>query len=141
MTKHAREVMHSDCKNAFVHLSSVLGELDLPFHGVYAGTKTFNRVFGRLMSWNHKTNKAETLVVKPAGMTTGMTQNHRDPSFVEPIDAVHGIMRELGTSPGYHETYGALLHGLIGNQAKYFPHFALHGAKKSLSQLKEPPYK
>jgi short-subunit dehydrogenase len=73
MTKYARQVMLSDRKNAFVHLSSILGETALPFHGVYSGTKTFNRVFGKLMSSNHKTNKAETLVVKPSGITTGMT--------------------------------------------------------------------
>ena len=141
MTKHARQVMQSDTKNAFVHVSSVLSDISLPFHGVYSGTKTFNKVFGHLMSWNHKTNKAETLLVKPAGMTTGMTQHYTDPTFVQPSAAVHGIFRELGTSPGYHETYGALLHVSIGNQAKYFPHFALHQAKIGFAGLKEAPYK
>lgn len=73
MTKHAREVMRNDRRNALVHFSSIIADVDLPFHAVYCGTKAFNKVFGKVTSENHHTNKADTLVVKPAGVTTGMT--------------------------------------------------------------------
>ena len=141
MTKHAREVMPKDKKNAFIHVSSVIGDIDLPFHGVYSGTKTFNRVFGKLTSENHRTNKAETLILKPAGITTGMTQNYKDPSFVDPEDVTFGMLRELGTSQGYHESNGAFLHSLQGAGINYIPQFIAHPLKLQISTLKDSPYK
>jgi short-subunit dehydrogenase len=119
MTKYARSKMAGDRRNSVIHMSSIVGDLHLPFHAIYGGTKAFNRVFGKTFSSGWKTNTPDTLVVKPSLVSTGMTGYHKDPSGVEPEDVVRGIMRELGGGGGdlsvsqdYRETNGAFWHCL-----------------------------
>jgi len=84
LTKHALTKVAKDESNVFVHLSSFLGDLPLPFYGVYSGTKTFNRIFGSLTYSTKAGNKPDTLIVKPSKTTTPMTGYARDATTVDP---------------------------------------------------------
>jgi short-subunit dehydrogenase len=85
--------------------------MPLPFHGVYSGTKAFNRVFGRMIYMGKYPVSPDTLIVKPGLVTTGMTDYHKDLTSVEPEQTVNGMVREMGLR-GYSETYGAFWHNL-----------------------------
>ena len=84
LTKHALTKVAKDESNSFVHLSSILGDMPLPFYGVYSGTKTFNRIFGSLIYTTKAGKKPDTLIVKPGKTTTPMTGYARDATTVDP---------------------------------------------------------
>ena len=128
MTKNARAVMPSEQINAIVHFSSILGDMGLPYHALYSGTKTFNRVFGRLTYQNQLTNPPDTLIVKPSTTTTAMTGYQKDVTSVLPEEVALGMFRELGLDDNkrYSETGGAFKHCVQGASIKYVPDIANH---------------
>jgi short-subunit dehydrogenase len=130
-TKYARQTMPSDKHNLMIHLSSLLGDVAFPFYGTYSGTKTFNRVFGKLMHENQRTNKPDTLIVKPGGILTNMTKGHQSSSYVPPEDVIQGMFREIGINwwgcgYGYREVNGCMNHNLLGFQMAISPSFVKH---------------
>ncbi len=128
MTKHAITKFSKDESNTIVHLSSILGDLPLPFYAVYSGTKTFNKVFGRLIYATKGGNSPDTLIVKPSKTTTQMTDYAKDATTVDPVDVVHGMCKELGLRR-YGETYGAWLHNVHGLSSLYIPKVVRHLAR------------
>ena len=108
-----------------MHLSSILGDFALPFHAVYSGTKTFNRVFGRMIYTTKANNPPDTLIVSPSAVTTGMTEYLKDQTTVEPEQVVFGLFRSLGLRP-YYETNGAFWHCFQGVSMKSTPHLLSH---------------
>ena len=140
MTLNARRTMTKDKKNCLVHLSSILGDMSLPFHGVYSGTKTFNKVFGRMVYMGKYPQAPDTLIVKPGIVATGMTEYHRDPMSAEPEDTVYGVTREMGLR-GYGETNGAFIHTILGESSAYNPEFVMHGIRKEAGKVDKAPYK
>jgi short-subunit dehydrogenase len=140
MTLNARRTMAKDKKNCLVHLSSILGDMSLPFHGVYSGTKTFNKVFGRMVYMGKYPSSPDTLVVKPGIVTTGMTDYHRDPTSADPEDTVLGVTREMGLR-AYGETNGAFVHSVMGESRAYTPDFVMHGIRNEAGKLDKAPYK
>ena len=140
MTLNARRTMAKDKKNSLVHLSSILGDMSLPFHGVYSGTKTFNKVFSRMIYMGKYPSAPDTLIVKPGIVTTGMTDYHKDLSSAEPEDTVLGVTREMGLRT-YGETNGAFVHSIMGESGSYTPDFAMHLFRKETGKLDKAPYK
>lgn len=111
MSKYAMRTFAKNERNCLVHLSSLLGSMPLPFYDVYSGTKTFNRVFGRMIYATKSGNAPDTLIVSLCKTTTPMTNYAKDPSTVEPEQVVFGLTRELGNSE-YAETNGAYWHNI-----------------------------
>lgn len=129
MTLNARRTMAKDKRNSLVHLSSILGDMSLPFHGVYSGTKTFNKIFGRMIYLGKYPTAPDTLIVKPGIVTTGMTDYHKDASSADPTETVHGISREMGLR-ACGETNGAFVHQVLGESGAYTPEFMMHEFRK-----------
>jgi short-subunit dehydrogenase len=125
MTLNARRTFAKDKQNSLVHLSSILGDMSLPFHGVYSGTKTFNKVFGRMVYLGKYPKSPDTLIVKPGIVTTGMTDYHKDATSANPEQTVHGITREMGLR-ACGETNGAFVHQIMGENLAYTPEFVMH---------------
>ncbi|TNV76710.1 hypothetical protein FGO68_gene4703 [Halteria grandinella] len=142
MTKYARSVMPSDKHNAFVHLSSFLSELPFPFFGTYAGTKVFNKVYGKLTYEAQNTNRPDTLIVNPAGIVTNMTKDHmRSSSYVPPEKVVHAIFRELGSREQYKEINGCKEHMMAAVSLGLTPRPLWGVVKTWMGQQKEYPKK
>ena len=85
LTKHAYisfKAQKESAKHRFgiVQLSSSGSEFTLPQLSVYTATKRFNHVFAKIMNDTitkncSKDGKIDTLIVKPGGVTTPMTNN------------------------------------------------------------------
>eukprot|EP00347_Sterkiella_histriomuscorum_P019711 403340581 len=146
MTKYMREhVKQHKQKSAFVHFSSILSQMPLPFHAVYSGTKRFNQVFGDCVavSSNHwskmrRQKQIDQLIVQPSGVTTNMTQYHEDPMFVKPGQVSYGLLRDLGIKT---QSNGAFWHQLQGDGTKYLPRPVINLVYKFFGNLEKAPYK
>ncbi|CDW89675.1 short chain dehydrogenase reductase family protein [Stylonychia lemnae] len=145
MTKYTRLlVKQNQNKSAFVHLSSILSQLPLPFHAQYSATKRFNDVFGKMFGQtaNHYglifDKQIDTLIVRPSGVTTPMTQFQQDPLFVKPGQVSFGELRAVGVQD---DTNGAYWHCIQGESQKYLPIPVVHKVYKFLGSLNKAPYK
>eukprot|EP00347_Sterkiella_histriomuscorum_P018972 403343456 len=135
---------------AVIHLSSFVSEFRMQNNAVYSATKIYNKIFGHMTGfqasmgnrfnqrrYGQVQSQLDTIIVKPAYVTTAMTGYKKGRFAVEPQETAQGIFRNLGS---LYQTYGASPHNLLGYTFMYFPPFVIHQMmlKKPLSIKSQP---
>ena len=96
-------------RTAIIFISSILGDIEMPYFGVYCATKAFTTSLAKNLALEYKREKIDILCVKCARVKTKGFHHEGSAMVVEPQVAVRAQLSHLGHTS---QTYGCWQHAL-----------------------------